>query len=322
MPLAILISLAAAIIPTLIYSFVVYLADRYEREPLWLLSAAFLWGALPAILASLIGSFLIGDSFTPAPPGSVTAALVEGSIVTPFVEEVAKAMALFAIFVWARREFDDVLDGVVYGAMIGFGFAMTENLLYFIGAFNSGGYRTLTTVIFLRTVLFGFNHAMYTSLTGIGLGLARNTPNIPLGIFYTICGLLAAIVAHGLHNFGVTITILQSVNILFSVAIAMVGIALLLAVLRLSWQREREIFRVQLANEVDQTLSALEYQVITTRWWRPLLRQKGEAQRSIDRLQLIAELALRKERLYNLGPQREPELPLHIAALRSQLRNL
>ncbi len=322
MMLAVLISLAAAIIPTLIYSSAVYLADRYEREPFWLLAAAFFWGALPAILASLIGALLVGDSVSTAAPGSVTAALVEGSIVTPIIEEVAKAVALFAIFLWARREFDDVLDGMIYGAMIGFGFAMTENLLYFIGAFNSGGFRTLSTVIFLRTILFGFNHAMYTSLTGIGLGLARNRPSVVVSSFYIIGGLMAAIVAHGLHNFGVTITMLQSVNILFSIALAAVGIALLLGVLRLSWQREREIFRVQLADEVGQTFSALEYQVLTTRWWRPLWRRSGETQRAIDRLQLVAELALRKERLDKLGPEREPELPLHIAALRSQLRNL
>ncbi len=70
-----------------------------------------------------------------------------------------------------RHEFDGVLDGLIYGVLIGFGFAMTENFFYFIGAFDEGGFVNLTAVIILRSVVFGLNHAFYTSLTGIGFGL-------------------------------------------------------------------------------------------------------------------------------------------------------
>lgn len=59
-----------------------------------------------------------------------------------------------------RHEFDGVLDGLTYGAIIGFGFAMTENFLYFIGAFSEGGFVDLTVLIFLRAVIFGLNHTL------------------------------------------------------------------------------------------------------------------------------------------------------------------
>ena len=57
---ALFISLAAAIIPTVIYVLIFYWADRYEREPLWLTAVAFIWGAVPAIIVSIIGEFVLG----------------------------------------------------------------------------------------------------------------------------------------------------------------------------------------------------------------------------------------------------------------------
>ena len=169
---ALFISLAAAIIPTVIYVLIFYWADRYEREPLWLTAVAFIWGAVPAIIVSIIGEFVLGWQSIDA-PDSVAGAIVNGAIIAPIVEELAKGTALLLIFWFMRHEFDGVLDGVVYGALIGFGFAMTENFFYFVGAYDEGGYGQLSFVIFLRAVLFGLNHAFYTGLTGIGLGMAR-----------------------------------------------------------------------------------------------------------------------------------------------------
>ena len=49
----------------------------------------------------------------------------------PIVEEVGKGLGLLLLFVTARRAFDGPVDGVVYGALIGAGFALTENIQYF-----------------------------------------------------------------------------------------------------------------------------------------------------------------------------------------------
>ena len=45
----ILTAIVAAAIPTAIYSMLLWWLDRYEKEPPWLIAAAFLWGSLPAI---------------------------------------------------------------------------------------------------------------------------------------------------------------------------------------------------------------------------------------------------------------------------------
>lgn len=318
MVLAILVSLIAAIVPTILYVLLFYWADRYEREPFWLLGIAFAWGAIPAIVASFIGEWLIGTPFVDS-PGSAAAVLVEGSVVVPVVEECAKALALWGIFRWAYSEFDDVLDGLIYGAMIGFGFAMTENLLYYYGAYIGGGFAELSNVIFLRSILFGMNHALYTSIVGIGFGLARNRTDPFSRMLLPLGGLLIAILIHGLHNLGVAFTALDPVNIIFSVALAALGLILLLATLGVSWQQERDMLRTELADEVDTTLSQDEYQLLTQGWMRPL-RRRNEAERlQVRRMHLFAELALHKRRLDRIGAEKEPKLPEQIALIREKL---
>ena len=57
----------------------------------------------------------------------------------PIVEEFAKGLGVFLIFVSARRAFDGPIDGIVYGALVGAGFAFTENIQYFAVSFIEGG---------------------------------------------------------------------------------------------------------------------------------------------------------------------------------------
>src|SRR5688500_2452389 len=119
MLLAIVISLFAAVVPTIFYVILFYWADRFEREPRWLAFVAFFWGALPAIILSLIGELVIGEPFVTM-PDSLAGDVVAGSLVAPIVEELFKGAALFGIFWWKRQEFDGVLDGIIYGALVGF----------------------------------------------------------------------------------------------------------------------------------------------------------------------------------------------------------
>lgn len=318
MIIALLISLIAAVVPTFCYVLLFYWADRYEREPLRLLALAFMWGAFPAIVVSFIGEWLIGTPFVDA-PGGVAAALVEGSIVVPIVEECIKAVALWGIFYWAYSEFDNVLDGLIYGALIGFGFAMTENLLYFVGAFSGGGFTELSTVIFLRSILFGMNHALYTSIVGIGFGLTRNRTDRLGRICIPFVALLIAILIHGLHNLGVAFTTIDPVNIIFSIALAALGVIVLLTTIGVTWQQERELLQAELADEVGEMLSEAEYQLLTQSWSRPLRRHNDAERQLARRMHLFAELALHKRRLNLVGVEQEPELPEQIALIREKL---
>lgn len=319
--IALYICLFAAVAPTFIFVMIFYWADRFEREPGWLATVAFLWGAFPAVIASLIGEILLGIPLAGAET-SLGMELVESAIFAPFVEEVAKGLALLAIYWFAHQEFDGVLDGLLYGALIGFGFAMTENFLYFIGAFGEGGFGGLTIVIILRTVIFGLNHSFYTSLTGLGFGLARTARGRFARMFWPLAGLLLAILAHGLHNFGVGVATVNAAGFLMSLLVALGGFCFLLLTILISWQIERKYIHSELAEEVGVSVTSEEYDALTGRWRNPLWRRHKPAagiQTPLDRLRLSAELASRKHRLRRLGTEREPHLTDEISRLRAQL---
>ena len=318
---ALFISLAAAIIPTVIYVLIFYWADRYEREPLWLTTVAFIWGAVPAIIVSIIGEFVLGWQSIDA-PDSVAGAIVNGAIIAPIVEELAKGTALLLIFWFMRHEFDGVLDGVVYGALIGFGFAMTENFFYFVGAYDEGGYGQLSFVIFLRAVLFGLNHAFYTGLTGIGLGMARWVHRRSSRVLWSLFGLLAAIVTHSLHNLGAGLAAYNLIGLGLSLVVAAAGVLLIFVAVILSWRQERHYLRLELAEEIGVLLDAQEYEEITRRWRNPLRKGGRTAQAQARRRHDLVELALKKGRLRNGAGDESPALVQEITRLRVALAEL
>ncbi len=316
--LAYIIIVGAALLPTLLWSLLFAWADRYEREPRRLVFIAFVWGALPAIVLSVLAEVLIGAPFVAESDG-LAAELVSGALVAPVVEEIAKVLALLYFFYRWRQEFDGVLDGIVYGALIGFGFAMTENLFYFLGAYDEGGMGNLAFLIYLRAIVFGLNHAFYTALFGMGLGMARNSRSTAGRILWALGGLIAAIMAHALHNFGVGVTSVSGWGALLSLSVAAAGLGLFLLTVLLSWRAERDCIRNELSREVGATLSREEFAYLTGRWHRPL-RPRNRAQREqANRLQLCVELAFRQRRLRLHGEGREPELVKEIAELRTRL---
>jgi RsiW-degrading membrane proteinase PrsW (M82 family) len=314
--LALIISVLAAVIPTLVYVFIFYWADRYEREPRFLLAVAFLWGAVPAIIVSLISQIILGAPLDG--PDSLANSLAMGTIVAPVTEEIFKAAALYIIYRWRRHDFDGVLDGLLYGALIGFGFAMTENFFYFVGAYGEGGFGDLTIVIILRSVIFGLNHAFYTGLIGIGFGLARTTRNPAMRRIWPLLGLVAGILAHSIHNLGVGLTALFPFSFLISLLLAAAGFILVIVVVLLAWQHERQIIRTELTPEVGKLLSAQELSLLLGKWRAPISRRSPGARRMTK----LVQLALRQHRLRQVGDIREPKLAQEIERLRQALHQL
>ncbi len=315
MLIAFFISLFAAIVPTFLYVMLFYWADRYEREPRWLATVAFIWGAIPAIVISLIAEILIGEPFV-AVPGSLQGEVVSGSIVAPIVEELAKGAALFAIFWWRRQEFDGVLDGIIYGALVGFGFAMTENFLYFIGSYMEGGFGSLSFIIYLRAIVFGLNHAFYTSLIGIGLGIARYKKSFLSRQLWFAVGLAAGIFAHALHNLGASLASVNVASIGISLVVAGAGLAITLLAIGLSWQQERNIIHAELAPEIGRLLSNEEFGQLIGQWHRPARTKPLPV---ATRRQMLAEYAHRRYRLRRQGLEHEPELAKELDAIQTEL---
>ncbi len=241
-----ILSIIAAIIPTMLYVGVIYWVDRYEKEPFWLLTAAFLWGAIPAIILSFLLNtllsapllFVLGDELGQA---------AAPSLIGPPVEETIKSMALVAIFVFWRSEIDSPLDGIIYGAMVGMGFAMVENVYYFVQTFNSGGMEAWGMNIVLRAVVFGLNHALFSSFAGLGIAISRLATEQWVKVVPPILGWMTAVFLHFLHNFSVT---LGSGFIFLALLFDWGGVLLIFAIIIWAVLQERRWLRQYLAEEV------------------------------------------------------------------------
>ncbi len=202
----ILIILFLSFVPMLIYALVLWWLDRFEKEPLHLLALAFLWGAVPSIILSLILELIFDIPITLLAGSALTYDLLGSSIAAPLIEEGAKAVALVALLLFFRHEIDSPLDGVIYGGMVGFGFAAVENLFYLFGAYAEGGLGDVAWLAFLRAGLFGLNHAMYTGFTGLGIALALEIRSVWLKGLPPLLGFAMAVGTHAYHNALATFT--------------------------------------------------------------------------------------------------------------------
>lgn len=321
--IGILLALFASVVPAILWSLFVWWCDRYEREPLGLVIITFWWGAVPAVIFSILVEGVLSIPLRPLHLNSVLLDVVESSAVAPIVEEALKGLALLALFLMLRHEFDGVLDGVIYGALIGFGFAMSENLLYFLGALMEGGLGNLTVVIFLRAILFGLNHAFFTAITGVGLGLARLSRNAAARWLLPLAGLAAAMTFHAIHNLGTSLAQVNFLTFFVSIASDWAGVVVVAAIVFMAWHQEKGWIVAELADEVGITLTREEYVVAASYGRR--LRQwfAGARGRQLGRLHHLAtELAFKKHRLRALGAAREPKLAEEIVWLRGHIREL
>ena len=203
-PFAIALPLAIVPVPLLLAG--VLWVDRLEPEPRGNLVFAFAWGAGIAALAALLINTAGLEYVTQPALGASAGEYVSATFAAPVVEETLKG-AVLAGLLWLRRaEFDGPTDGIIYAAMTGLGFAMIENVGYYINALVTpmrGGVALLGFTFVLRGVLSPLLHPMFTSMTGLGVAYAARRRG---GGWAVAAGWAAAVALHmfwnGLSRFG------------------------------------------------------------------------------------------------------------------------
>lgn len=258
-----LIGLTTAVVPVPIYLILVLWIDRYEAEPFWMLATAFFWGAVVAVFFALIINTISGEAVA-IMTESVKAGHTFGAVISaPIVEESAKALIIVIFFFAKKDEFDGVIDGIVYAGMVGLGFAMTENILYYGKAVVSPD-AGLLVVFILRGALAPFSHPMFTSFTGIGLGLARQTRYTAVKWIAPPLGWMAAISMHSIWN-GSGAIFGGGAFILTYVLIMIPAFFIMLVVIVLGLRREGQIVREHLAPDFQGgLLTQQEYNQLCT----------------------------------------------------------
>jgi RsiW-degrading membrane proteinase PrsW (M82 family) len=256
-PVALLLGLLTATLPVPIYVALVLWIDRYEAEPLWMLTTAFFWGALFATFFAFLfntGSAGIVSYLSNAKAAEEFAAVISA----PIVEETGKAFILFIFFFWKKDEFDGVVDGIVYASLAALGFAMTENILYY-GRAALGGGGSLTATLIIRGFFAPFSHPLFTSLTGIGLGLARQSNNLAVKFLTPVVGLLMAIFMHSIWN-GSAVFGGGWLFVLIYIVVMIPAFIIMLVVIGFALRREGQVVREHLVIDLDRGfLTAEEY---------------------------------------------------------------
>jgi protease PrsW len=193
------VGLLAAVISTTAIGVVlpVFLwVDRLEAEPARMLWFAFLWGALIATSASLLvntAAAVAADAVGLDPD------VVAGVVSAPVAEELFKGLGLLLIFVVARREFNGVVDGIVYGGVVALGFAYVEDIFYLAQNYQLLGQEGLVATFVLRCLVTPFAHPMFTICTGIGLGLIAHRRTWSRA-WVPLLGYAVAVAGHALWN--------------------------------------------------------------------------------------------------------------------------
>ncbi|HEX6127130.1 MAG TPA: PrsW family glutamic-type intramembrane protease [Pyrinomonadaceae bacterium] len=194
-----IIASIVAFLPAIIYLFPLVWLDRYDPEPLWLLSLAFAWGALVAVIFSIVVNSVVAG-VAEASFGADAGQIAGGVISAPVFEEASKGVGLVILLVFFRRYFDDILDGIVFAGVIALGFATVENVQYYGNALGEAGLAGLVVLFFMRGILSPFAHVTFTAMTGIGCGIARESHNTVIRILAPVLGYLGAVFLHALWN--------------------------------------------------------------------------------------------------------------------------
>jgi RsiW-degrading membrane proteinase PrsW (M82 family) len=193
---------ALACLPTTAFGlFVVRRMDRNEKEPWRLVLVAAAWGAIVATSLVIWGETLWEQTaqrtLVPGPGLDASTAFSAG-----LLEELAKGLAVVLLFLVMRNDFDDVVDGIVYGAAVGLGFNFLESVAYMTNLYGIfapegiGWYAAGLQWYGRQGLGLFFGHTTYTAFIGAGLGIARQLPHKRQKAFAIVSGFVIAIAAH------------------------------------------------------------------------------------------------------------------------------
>ncbi len=307
------VSLVMAVAPMVAMLYFIWWVDRYDREPVRFVLAAFLWGGFGAIGLSIIASEFSISLFQEA---IYNAGFDAGTVVVaPVVEEFMKGLIVF--FLLRYRNFDNLTDGLVYGAASGLGFGMTENFLYFtqFAGFDPG-YEWLS-LIFVRSMLTANMHCAASATFGAGISKLKD--HGIKAIFYVLGSYILAVLLHGSWNYLVGTGDIEDTGAAVLLVVGYVIVIFIIFVLGIRGERKQR--EAVLGEEFDLGVLPEDYKKILISYgamkksgWFPEYLNKNKF------LMLVSRLSLRKTSYYISSGKRREKLHSEIVEVRKELK--
>jgi hypothetical protein len=228
-----------------LYVTLVRLVDMNEKEPLW---AMLLFFALGGVLSFALAKL--------SPPALSLHALPKAG-----AEELARFMAMgggLAVLVWhgqrkGYQEFNGTLDGVVYGATVGLGFATAQRLSgNMIGVAIAGpGMEPGMFDGFGVALVEGLRCGVFGAIVGAGLGGASEARSPALRAILPVVGLILAVSANAAHAWlGEGGALSEAGQMRSRIALGLPAVAIV-TVIAYALRREGKTIRTQLADEAQ-----------------------------------------------------------------------
>jgi protease PrsW len=311
-----------SVIPMIVYLLIIWWMDRYEREPFWLVSLNFIWGATGAVIFGIIGSIIMGlgvsefiYQFANKSDAGTLNGLAGAVVVAPVVEEMTKG--IFLLMMAFSRHYDGPVDGAVYGGAVGLGFGMTENFLYFLSFPQD--YVGLFVLIIIRTLFSAVLHCCTQAVFGAAIGFAKFK-----GLFAKLTiiplGLGVAMFMHFMWNLTVSFNSTALIGFVFMIF----SVIIIFVVFQFAVHNEGKVILRELTDEVNSTgyipKEHLAHLPFTSKRFK-----KGWLPNHISQKEYVrsaVKLALRKNQAKNLKPRSQASYLREIDSLRKRIYTL
>ena len=313
---------------------ILYRLDEFEPEPASLVAVALIWGGVVAVTFSAVANGELNGFLQHLIPARTVEAWA-AALTAPVNEELYKGLGLVMIYLMARREIDNVMDGLIYGAMIGLGFQVVENVQYFMDAAagQAGASSAVVNSFFLRVVISGlYSHMLFSGFVGFGFAYfvtqKRRSAARRIGVLAG-CSFLAW-AAHFVWNSPWLESLMARGPYSFVIALIIKGLPFLMFLVLLvvfARRREKRVFGCLMRSEVGgPAVSEGEYYVLQSgrrrhEELRRIGRAKGAQARAVAKrlMREQIDLALLHSRVASNDDEALKEQRGRIAALKAQL---
>ena len=192
--------LLMAVAPIMVIIIYIYFQDKYEKEPIGLLIASFLFGAIVSIIIVTIIYIFTGRFIPITDEYSIWQQFIQAFFVVALSEEFSKYV-IVKYFAQPKKAFNEPFDGIVYAVMVSMGFACTENIMYVW----QGGVETAI----LRAFTAVPAHATFGILMGYYMGKAKFSRQ---RFKLNMAGLFLAVLFHGAYDFFLFIKFIPGIS--------------------------------------------------------------------------------------------------------------
>jgi protease PrsW len=329
-------SIAVNVLVVIVFLVILSRLDLFEREPPSVRAAAMCWGGLAAVGFAMVANdaaLVVLAELTDAQ----WARTWGPAIVGPINEEWLKALGVAMLVLIVREHFDRSIDGLIYGALVGLGFQVVENLTYAINFAVMNPNSDLSgalTVTFTRVLVAGpWSHPLYTGAAGLGIAFyvtqTRRRRSTRLGVAVGLFAL--ALAMHALWNLPVPSGMSPAVTIPLTYGKGLVILGLFFVLYHFAARAEWRWFVTTMSDEDESVITTADLTEMRSlrsrrkarkqaakRWGKPASQLLRQLQRELVNLATLAARDQRRGRDVPDGPDVQA-VKRNIAAIRAEL---